>query len=116
MQVKEILKVTNGKLIYGNEEIECTEFSRDTREIKKGYAYVGIKGESFDGNDFYKEAVPNPHLHIHVRPRYKNTVVINNHAYIDTEFAHHYTLKKESVLLDDDRKILYALMKNHFVL
>ena len=34
----------------------------------------------------------------------------------DTEFAHHYTLKKESVLLDDDRKILYALMKNHFVL
>ena len=59
MQVKEILKVTNGKLIYGNEEIECTEFSRDTREIKKGYAYVGIKGESFDGNDFYKEAIKN---------------------------------------------------------
>ena len=34
----------------------------------------------------------------------------------DTEFAHHYALKKESVLLDDDRKILYALMKKHFVL
>ena len=67
-------------------------------------------------NDFYKEAVPNPHLHIHVRPRYKNTVAINDHAYIDTEFAHHYALKKESVLLDDDRKILYALMKKHFVL
>ena len=26
-------------------------------------------------------------LHIHVRPRYKNTVVINDHAYTDTEFA-----------------------------
>ena len=26
---------------------------------KKGYAYVGIKGESFDGNDFYKEAIKN---------------------------------------------------------
>ena len=46
----------------------------------------------------------------------KNTVVINDHAYTDTEFAHHYALKKESVLLDDDRKILYALMKKHFVL
>ena len=34
----------------------------------------------------------------------------------DTEFAHHYALKKERVLLDDDRKILYALMKKHFVL
>ena len=67
-------------------------------------------------NNFYKEAVPNPHLHIHVRPRYKNAVVINNHAYIDTEFTHHYALKKESILLDDDRKVLYALMKKHFVL
>ena len=46
----------------------------------------------------------------------KNTVVINDHAYTDTEFAHHYALKKERVLLDDDRKILYALMKKHFVL
>ena len=61
-------------------------------------------------NNFYKEAVPNPHLHIHVRPRYKNAVVINNHTYIDTEFTHHYALKKESIVLDDDRKVLYALM------
>mgnify|MGYP002668582372 FL=1 len=67
-------------------------------------------------NNFYKEAIPSPHLHIHVRPRYKNAVVINNHSYTDAEFAHHYALKKESVLPDDDRKILYALMKNHFVL
>lgn len=67
-------------------------------------------------NNFYKEAIPNPHLHIHVRPRYKNAVVINNHSYIDTEFAHHYALKKESLLLDDDRQMLYALMKEKFVL
>ena len=33
-------------------------------------------------NNFYKEAMPNPHLHIHVRPRYKNAVVINSYAYI----------------------------------
>lgn len=54
--------------------------------------------------------------HIHVRPRYKNASVLNDHAYIDTEFAHHYALKKESVLLDADRRTLYALMKKHFVL
>ena len=65
-------------------------------------------------NNFYKEAVPNPHLHIHVRPRYKNAVVVNDHTYIDTEFAHHYAFKKESVLLDDDRQMLYALMKKKF--
>ena len=67
-------------------------------------------------NNFYKEAIPSPHLHIHVRPRYKNAVVINNHSNTDAEFAHHYALKKESLLPDDDRQILYAQMKKHFVL
>ena len=65
-------------------------------------------------NNFYKKTTPNPHLHIHVRPRYKNAIVINDHSYEDTEFAHHYALKKESLLLDDDRQTLYALMKKHF--
>ena len=64
----------------------------------------------------YKEATPNPHLHLHVRPRYKNAVVINNHPYIDNEFAHHYALKKEVLLLDDDKQTLYILMKKHFTL
>ena len=40
----------------------------------------------------------------------------DNVTFFYTEFAHHYALKKERVLLDDDRKILYALMKKHFVL
>ena len=66
-------------------------------------------------NNFYKEALPNPHLHIHMRPRYKNAIVINNHLYEDTEFAHHYALKKEEVLLDEDKQTLYLLMKKHFV-
>ena len=66
-------------------------------------------------NNFYKEALPNPHLHIHMRPRYKNAIVINNHLYEDTEFAHHYALKKEDVLLDEDKQTLYLLMKKHFV-
>lgn len=62
----------------------------------------------------YKGEAPNPHLHIHVRPRYKNAIVINDNSYEDTEFTHHYALKKESLLLDDDRQTLYALMKKHF--
>ena len=66
-------------------------------------------------NSFYKEPIPNPHLHIHMRPRHKNAVVINKHAYEDTEFAHHYALKKEELLLDEDKQILYLLMKKHLV-
>lgn len=64
-------------------------------------------------NNFYKESVPNPHLHIHARPRYKNPLVINHHSYEDSEFAHHYALKKDVQLLDDDKRTLYLLMKKH---
>lgn len=66
-------------------------------------------------NNFYKETIPNPHLHIHVRPRYKSAVIISKHAYEDTEFAHHYALKKEERLLDEDRRVLFLLMKKHFI-
>ena len=50
MKVKDILKVTNGKLLIGNEDLICENFSKDTRTIQKGDIYIGIKGEKFDGN------------------------------------------------------------------
>ena len=45
-------------------------------------------------NSFYKKPLPNPHLHLHVRPRYKKPFNLNGVEYIDEEFAHHYKLKK----------------------
>lgn len=54
--IKDIIKICDAKLIYGNEEFECTDFSKDTRTIKDGDVYIGIKGENFDGNTLYKEA------------------------------------------------------------
>ena len=59
LKIKDIIKCTNGILITGNEEQECENFSRDTRAIKKGDTFVAIKGESFDGNVFWKEAFDN---------------------------------------------------------
>ena len=57
MKVKDILKVTNGKLLAGNENIECENFSKDTRTINEGDIYIGIKGEKFDGSKLWDEAV-----------------------------------------------------------
>ena len=57
--VKDILECTGGKLITGNENIVCKEFSKDTRTIKEGDIYIGIKGENFDGNVFWKKALDN---------------------------------------------------------
>lgn len=59
MKIKEIIKVTNGKLIAGNPDAECKKFSRDTRTINSGDTYIGIKGEKFDGNILWKEAFEN---------------------------------------------------------
>ena len=56
MKIKEIIQATNGKLIQGNGETEIKEFCKDTRIIKPGDAYIGIKGENFDGNTLWQKA------------------------------------------------------------
>ncbi len=57
IKVKDILKVCNAKIIFGNEEEICNDFSKDTRDIKKGDVYIGIKGENFDGSTLYEQAL-----------------------------------------------------------
>lgn len=59
MTIKEILEVTNGKLVCGDENVIAQDFERDSRKVKQGGTYVAIKGENFDGNDFYKNAIEN---------------------------------------------------------
>lgn len=57
LKLKEILEVTEGELIQGDLEWECKNFSKDTRTIEKGDTYLAIKGEKFDGNLFWKQAL-----------------------------------------------------------
>ncbi len=59
MQVKKILEITKGILVTGDENLECENFSKDTRTIQKGDIYIGIKGEKFDGSLFWKQALDN---------------------------------------------------------
>ena len=59
LTVKDILNHTDGKLIIGNEDLECKKFSRDTRKLKKGDIYIGIRGETFDGSKFWRQALEN---------------------------------------------------------
>lgn len=59
MTVSEILKVTGGKLICGSLDYNCEKFQKDSREIKNGDVYIAIKGERFDGNNFYEDAIKN---------------------------------------------------------
>ena len=57
--VKDIIKICNGELICGNENTVCENFCRDSRIVKSGEIYLGIKGEKYHGSTFYKEALKN---------------------------------------------------------
>lgn len=59
MKVKEILEITKGELIIGDLEDESNTFCKDTRIIKTGDTYIGIKGENFNGNLLWREAFKN---------------------------------------------------------
>lgn len=57
LYVKDIIKITNGKLIIGNENELVDNFCTDTRIIKKDDTYLALVGGNFDGNKFWKEAL-----------------------------------------------------------
>lgn len=54
--IKDVIELCGGNLLCGDETLECINFSKDTRDLKEGDIYVGIKGDKFDGNKFYREA------------------------------------------------------------
>lgn len=89
LKIKDILKCTNGKLIIGDIEKECTNYSKDTRTIKKGDTYIGIKGEKFDGSSFWKDALNNG----------AETVIINN---IKLEEIEEYKKQNKNIIQVED--------------
>ncbi len=57
LRVDEILKASGGKLASGSGEIRINGFSMDSRTVKKGQAFIAVKGDNFDGHDFIAEAI-----------------------------------------------------------
>ena len=94
--VKDIIEICNGELFSGNANLECKHFSKDTREIKTGDVYVGIKGITFNGNDFYKEAFK----------KGASICILDNDTKIDKKYKN-----KTIVLVDDTITCLQKLAK-----
>ncbi len=62
-------------------------------------------------NNFYKKPEPDPHLHIHVRPRYDKPVMLNGNTYTDSEFGHHYAVKKSWAISAKDKEEVLSRLK-----
>lgn len=54
--INDIIEKFGGILVCGDKNLKIENISKDTRTINTNDIYIGIKGESFDGNKFYKEA------------------------------------------------------------
>lgn len=85
IKVEDIIKICNGKLICGNDQTVCENFSIDTRKLDIGDVYIGIKGENFDGNTLYKQALEiganvcilqDVQIDVDVLNKYKNKAII----------------------------------------
>ena len=93
LKIKDILKCTGGKLIQGDENYECENFTNDTRKIEKGDTYIAIKGEKFDGNIFFEEAIE----------KGADTVILENKK-IEKKYEN-----KNIIIVDDTKKALQQI-------
>ncbi len=59
MKIKNIINLIEGELLSGNYEDEITHIEQDSRSIKRGDTFIAFKGEDFDGNTFFYDALEN---------------------------------------------------------
>ena len=55
--IKDIIRLCDGKLLSGDENIVINNIKIDSRKINDGDIYVGIRGEVNDGNIFFEDAI-----------------------------------------------------------
>lgn len=91
MIIKDMLDIDGAKLLCGNSLDTITDICKDTRKLNEGDTYLGLKGENFDGNSFYLEAlekgaktiiVSGINIPIEVINKYsnRNIIVVNDTA------------------------------------
>ena len=59
LDLNEVIKATDAKVLKNETNLSKVGFSTDTRTIKQGEIFVPIKGENFDGENFIEKALEN---------------------------------------------------------
>ena len=54
--LKEIAQATDGKILFGSEDVYCESVVMDSRKVTEHSLFIGIKGEQVDGNDYFLSA------------------------------------------------------------
>jgi len=56
LTLPEIAAMAGAKLLGKDDGVTVSRFNKDTRTIKPGDLYIGLRGENFDGNEFAAQA------------------------------------------------------------
>lgn len=96
--IKDIIDKFGGILVCGNTDLVIENISKDTRTISEGDIYIGIKGLSFDGNLFYRDALDKGAV----------ACILDN---IDIDDIEDKYKSKTIVLVDDTLKCIQNLAK-----
>lgn len=57
LNIQEIKKITKALSVSGNISRVVKGVSIDSRTIKKGYVFIAVRGERFDGHNFIHQAI-----------------------------------------------------------
>ncbi|MCL2390190.1 MAG: Mur ligase domain-containing protein, partial [Endomicrobia bacterium] len=55
--LKDLIKIVNGRFLIGDPNLSVKSISIDSRTVRKGQFFFAIKGKTYDGHDFIKEAM-----------------------------------------------------------
>lgn len=66
-------------------------------------------------NDSFKDSTPNPHVHWHIRPRYKQKVKFNDKIFEDLEFGYPHSYTREINNPDDMLQNITDHIKKNFL-
>lgn len=55
--ISEIIAATRGTLMFGDERLQVSGVSTDTRTLQRGELFVALSGERFDGHRFLPDAI-----------------------------------------------------------
>ncbi len=102
---EEIVKAVSGILINGDMGIPFKGIATDTRFLEPGYIFWALKGQRYDGHDFWKEALAKgakgllvhkipADMKLEELPKTISVILVNDTLYALGELARYYRLKR----------------------
>lgn len=102
IKIKDMIGKSNAKLIFGNisDSVDFNHFSKDSRIVNNGDVFIGIKGDNFDGNDYFIEAFD----------KGAKTCILSKNIEVTNELKNKYQ-NRNLLIVDDMEEFLVELAK-----